>query len=127
MASVPVLGRRTPPPLGRVGPTYGRSFGVEGGYGHTFFRVLTLRGLMGVGDYLTIDTGSVIDSGTTTTTSRSSNNAVYLQPGALIAVALGPVLLGADANVFYMPTTPISNDHAAFGAFIFGFQAGVRL
>jgi hypothetical protein len=109
------------------GSTHGQSFGLEGGYGHTFFGVLTLRGQMGVGDYLTTSTGTFISGDGTSTTTHSSSNALYLQPGALLEAALGPVLVGADASLLYMPRPPLSYDGGAFAAFIFGVQLGVRL
>ena len=109
------------------GSTHGQSFGLEGGYGHTFLGVLTLRGQMGVGDYLTTSAGTFVSGLAPPTTTHSSANAIYLQPGALLEVALGPVLVGADASVFYMPRPPLTNDGGAFAAFIFGLQLGVRM
>jgi hypothetical protein len=116
--------------------THGLSFGAEAGYGHTFFRVLTLRAILGVGDYATLttatDSGCTFNSSSataappptcTSSSSNSSTHTLYLQPEGLVEVSLGPVILGVDGSVFTMP----GSSQGAFAAFMMGVQAGARL
>jgi hypothetical protein len=118
------------------GSTHGLSFGVEGGYGHTFFGVLTLRAILGVGDYATLSTSTNTDCAYTaaspstaqaptclTSSSNSSTHTLYLQPEGLVEVSLGPAILGVDGSVFTMP----GGDRGPFAVFMMGVQAGVRL
>jgi hypothetical protein len=106
------------------------SYGIEGGYGRTLNRILLIRGVLGVGDYVEIVdgtstscTGAFPCGMPIVTTSHNTSHNLYLQPGLLVAVALGPVLIGIDANVFYMPAW----SPAAYAAFMAGGQLGVRL
>ena len=111
--------------------THGLSFGAEAGYGHTFFRVLTLRGIVGAGDYANLNTASdyvcndITNQASTcmTTSSNSAKHSFYVQPEGLVEVSLGPVILGVDASVFAMPGSPTG----PFAAFMMGIQAGARL
>ncbi len=116
------------------GTTHGRSFGFEGGYGRTFLRILTIRGQLGIGNYWTISDGTTttcagVDGPCTLVSSHGSSNTLYLQPEALVEVSLGPVLVGVDASLSYMPNVSSSAETPswAFAAFMFGAQAGVRL
>jgi hypothetical protein len=65
-------------------------YGVEGGYSVTVL-VLTLRPLVGVGEY-------TLHSSTT-----GSAHSVYIEPGATALITLGSWLVGADANVLLAP------------------------
>jgi hypothetical protein len=115
--------------------THGRAFSFEGGYGRTFLRILTIRGQLGIGDYWTSSAGSLTDcpdvagSACKTTLSHSGSDTFFLQPEALVQVALGPVLVGADASIIYMPNVAVSGDPQswAFAAFMVGAQLGARL
>jgi len=110
--------------------SHGLSFGAEAGYGHTFFRVLTLRGIVGVGDYAILNTATDYScsditnpASCTTTSSNGSKHSFYVQPEGLIEVSLGPVILGVDGSVFAMPGSPTG----PFAPFMMGIQAGARL
>jgi hypothetical protein len=118
----------------------GASYGLEVGYGHTFFRRLTLRGLLGAGDYAVTAEGAYgTCSGApscamiTTTYWHASRDNFYLAPGALLEVALGPVLIGVDANLIYIPSAEgayagAANVHpVTFASITGGAQLGVRL
>jgi hypothetical protein len=115
------------------GSTHGSSFGVEAGYGITFFRMLLARAELGLGNYRLDNKGSITTcdfacTTSTTTTTSSSSNTPYLQPGILLALQLGPVLVGADASVFFMPSAPFATPIGGpFAAFMVGAQLGVRL
>ncbi|HXX66111.1 MAG TPA: hypothetical protein VEK07_02960 [Polyangiaceae bacterium] len=116
------------------GTDRGKSLGVEGGYGHTLFRMLIFRAQLGLGDYLLTSTATTNCLPPPSTapcaiaTAHSSNSALYFQPGALVQVALGPVLIGADASWFFLPEPPPgSTGGRSYGAFLVGAQLGIRL
>ena len=93
--------------IGGCGSTHGFSYGIEGGYGHTFAKVLVLRAVLGVGDYATTFEGTTTVCQTpltcNSTTSSGSAHSVYLEPQAMVALSVGYVLVGVDAGVFYLP------------------------
>ena len=115
--------------------THAASYGLELGYGHTFFGRLLVRGLLGIGDRIvTSDGTSETCSGTApctmpvTTTSHASRGDLYLAPAVLVGVMLGPVLVGADATLVYMPTAGAPDSFsAAFASLSLGGQLGLRL
>ena len=123
------------PSPGGCGSTHAASYGLELGYGRTFLQVLMVRAQLGVGDYaLTSDSTSTTCTDTpmcttwSTTESHASRNNLYLAPGALLAVTLGPVLVGLDANVYYMPSAAYPGGRpATYSAFMGGAQLGVKL
>jgi hypothetical protein len=122
------------------GSDSGASYGIELGYGHTYFKALTLRGLLGAGEYLVTEDGWVTTcpSPDCTQLTMSPIHALrdyfYFAPGALAQIALGPVTIGLDANLFYLPNAgppgafPDSPHRSApFFSFMGGAQLGVRL
>jgi hypothetical protein len=63
-----------------------------------------------------------------TTTSHTSRGDLYLAPAVFVGVMLGPVLVGADATLVYMPTAGAPDSFSAtFAALSLGGQLGVRL
>jgi hypothetical protein len=117
--------------IGGCGSTHGFSYGIEGGYGHTFAKVLVLRAVLGVGDYATTFEGTTTVCQTpltcNSTTSSGSTHSVYLEPQAMIALSLGYVLVGVDAGVFYLPHVDQPVQSSMFASYRIGFQLGVRL
>jgi hypothetical protein len=64
----------------------------------------------------------------TSTTSHASRGDLYLAPAVLVGVTLGPVLVGADATLVYMPTAGApDSSSAAFASLSLGGQLGLRL
>jgi hypothetical protein len=121
---------------GGCGSTHAASYGLELGYGHTFFGRLMVRGLLGLGDRIvTSDGTSTACSGVpacqmvVTKSSHASRGDLYLAPAVLVAVTLGPVFVGVDATLVYMPTTGAPNNapSAPFAALLPGAQLGLRL
>jgi hypothetical protein len=116
---------------GGCGSSHGFSYGVEGGYGHTFAKLLVLRAVLGVGDYTTQfeDTTTVCTTPATcdSTTSHGSTRSMYLEPQALLALTVGYVLVGVDAGAFYLPHIDQPFQSSTFASFRVGFQLGVRL
>lgn len=114
------------------GLSWGRSFGFEGGYGRTFFRILTVRGQIGIGDYLTTAEATGSCPGMTCSTGTlspppSASHGMYVQPEVLVALTPGPFVIGTDASVLYMPSAIGSGAAGSFAAFMLGLQWGVRL
>lgn len=117
----------------------GASYGVELGYGRTFLRRLTVRGLLGVGDYRVTANGEVTTcSGatpglctmSTMTSWHAAHDNLYLAPGVLLEVALGPVIVGVDANLIYLPSAEgayAGSSAATFASFMGGAQLGATL
>jgi hypothetical protein len=96
-------------------------YGFEGGYGSKF-GPLTLRGQVGVGNYhesFDVSVGSVQSS--------SSHDSLYIEPGATLLIAIGKLLLGADANVLILPNTSDASGKTSFdAAFTLHGQVGLR-
>src|SRR5580700_2415153 len=76
---------------GSCGSAHAASYGLELGYGHTFFGRLLVRGLLGIGDRIeTSDGTSEACSGTApcsmpvSTTSHASRGDLYLAPAVLV-------------------------------------------
>jgi hypothetical protein len=118
--------------LGSCSSDHGVSLGAEVGYGSTYFRLLTIRGQLGVGDYVgstDLTEFTCTSAPCTGVTSHPSSHNLYLEPGVLFAITLGPVLIGADSGVLYLPsyTRPGSTASSTFAALMFGFQLGMRL
>ena len=117
------------------GSSHGRSFGLEGGYSRTFFRMVMVRVQFGIGDYLMTSESTsmaacadIACSTPLTMSSQSSTNSIYLQPEILLALTLGPVLVGPDASLFYMPTPAVwDGTGRSFAAFMMGLQLGIRV
>jgi len=120
-------------PSGSCGSEHAATYGAEIGYGRTLFRMLTIRGLLGLGDYELTNhtTEPPCNSSPCYPISPQSQGAranFYLAPAALVEVALGPVLAGLDATLFYMPSAAAPGAPAAtFTTFMGGVQLGVRL
>ena len=130
------LGMRPSQPRrpGGCGSNNGMSLGAEVGYGRTFFERVIARGLVGVGDYIATSdswyqTCTAAFSSCTTTTSHHTSHNIYLQPGILVAITLGPVLVGADASFLYVPSgaPPGGSTSSPFAALMLGVQLGARL
>jgi hypothetical protein len=116
--------------LGGCGSSHGFSYGIEGGYGRTFAKLLVLRAVLGVGDYATTfeDTTTVCQTlSCYSTTSRGSTHSMYLEPQAMVALTAGYVLVGLDAGVFYLPHIDQPVQSSTFASYRVGFQLGVRL
>jgi hypothetical protein len=125
--------------VGNTEDTHAASYGVELGYGTTLFRRLTLRGQLGVGDYAVASDWTVSKCNGAPSCSmapmRSLANGdnLYLAPGVLLQVTLGPVLVGVDGNLFYMPSSAYPQSGGphgqggTFAALMAGAQLGVRL
>lgn len=114
--------------------THAASYGLELGYGHTFFGRLLVRGLLGIGDRIvTSDVsetcwGMAACSMPASMTSHASRGDLYLAPAVLVGVTMGPVLVGADATLVYMPTAGAPDSFsAAFASLSLGGQLGLRL
>jgi hypothetical protein len=115
------------------GTSHGFSYGVEGGYGRMFAQRLIVRAQLGLGEHVVNVEGTTFicqgsASSCSTTTSHSSTHFLYLEPALLIALSLGPLLVGIDGSVFFMPKV----DDPAIGSTTFtqfrvGAQLGVRL
>jgi hypothetical protein len=120
---------------GSCGSVHAATYGAELGYGRTFFGFLTLRGEVGIGDYVLVTDGtsSMCTNGPpctmwTTTQSHATGHNFYVAPAALVEAALGPVLVGLDATYFYFPSDGAPYpERSAFAAFMGGVQLGVRL
>jgi hypothetical protein len=114
---------------GGCSSNHATSFGADLGYGHTFFRWLLVRGVLGAGDYFSTSnghTGTCTASGCTTTSFHNASHNLYLQPALLIAAKLGPVLVGTDASWLWMPvaTRPGASASSSFAALYLGGQLG---
>lgn len=73
---------------------HGLTYGIEGGYGLRLFGLLTVRGVIGFGNY-----AEIVERSSSAGTSSETHNSPYLLPSALAMLALGPVLVGADAGL----------------------------
>lgn len=125
--------------VGNTENTRAASYGAEFGYGISLLRHLTLRGQLGVGDYAVASQWTVSRCGnaatcsTTPMQSRASGNKAYLAPALLLEASFGPLLVGLDANLFYIPSGgylqsgPADERGAAFAALMVGAQVGVKL
>lgn len=114
---------------GSAGET-GASYGAELGYGRPVLQRLTLRGLLGVGDYVVMaHEEEILCSGPRSF--HASRDNVYLAPGVLLEVALGPAIVGLDANFLYMPSAEAAyagpGHPVTFASFMGGAQLGVGL
>jgi hypothetical protein len=117
------------------GSAHGFSYGVEGGYGRMFAQRLIVRAQLGIGDHAvnvegTTDTcqGNGLSASCSTTTSHSSTHFLYLEPALMIALIFGPVLVGIDGSIFFMPQVDALGIGATpFTQFRVGAQLGVRL
>lgn len=120
---------------GPCGSTHAASYGLELGYGHTFFRMLLVRALLGVGDRVVTGDGTTWTcSGTPTcsmlvpTRSHASRGDLYWAPSVLVAALVGPVLVGADVTLLYMPEAGSPGGPSApFVSVYSGAQLGLRL
>ena len=116
---------------GGCGSSHGFSYGVEGGYGLSFERLLLLRAVVGVGDYVnTTDSTTTIcqsDHTCASSTSHTAAHSIYIEPQALLALTWSYFFLGLDASVFYLPHIAQPASASTFTSFRFGFQLGARL
>jgi hypothetical protein len=76
-------------------------YGLEVGY-NLRLPVITVRPQVGVGKYTLNVDGSAQVFGVSYSGSSTWDN-VYLEPGILVKASFGMWLLGADANVFWLP------------------------
>jgi hypothetical protein len=112
------------------------AYGTEVGYEVPLIPWVTVRGVLGLGDYVATYTssstacvGTPVCSSVTTKSQATSNN-FYLDPGFLLQASLGPILLGFDVNLYIMPSAsdPGANrPSAAFAALMGGAQAGITM
>ncbi len=68
-------------------------YGVEGGYGVKLLGLVTVRGLVGVGNF-TLDYTGI---------GQLSLNNLYIEPGLTATVSLGLLYVGADLSVLVLP------------------------
>ena len=102
---------------GGCGAVHAVTYGVEGGYGVTPARWLTLRWLVGLGDYAEIVDG---------TSSSQTHNSPYIAPSMLALLSIGPVLVGADAGVLITGFSNGSGQYPAGASVMLHAQFGVR-
>ncbi|HXN31944.1 MAG TPA: hypothetical protein VN894_08785 [Polyangiaceae bacterium] len=94
-------------------------YGIEGGYGLKLLGLLTLRGLIGLGNF-TVDLSGI---------PQPNVSNLYLEPGITALVSLGLWYFGADVNALILPgisdpTNPTSSSWAT--AVTAHGQAGVK-
>ena len=86
-------------------------YGIEAGYNFSV-SLLTVRPQLGIGNY------TLTASSPGATTSSTSN--LYLEPGVVGLLSFGQWLVGADANVLFLPgwsdSHPGGSSKAAFTA-----------
>jgi hypothetical protein len=70
------------------------AYGAEAGYGLKVVGPLTIRGLLGIGNF----TEFVDNRGQVPTLSKS-HGSLYVEPALTVILSIGPVLVGADASV----------------------------
>jgi hypothetical protein len=70
-------------------------YGLEGGYGVKLLGLLTLRGVLGVGNFTVDSTGGGVGN-------LSLSN-LYLEPGVTALLSFGLWYFGADLNVLILP------------------------
>ncbi|MDP9148315.1 MAG: hypothetical protein M3O36_00020 [Myxococcota bacterium] len=99
------------------GVVHAVTYGAEGGYGLRPVRWLTLRWLLGVGDY-----AEIVDR----TSSSQIHNSPYIAPEMLALVSIGPVLLGADAGVLITGFGRGPGQHPAGASVMLHAQLGLR-
>jgi hypothetical protein len=85
----------SPVPMPVGGSYHSFVWGVEGGYGVRFLDRLTIRGQLGLGDYIDV-ADTQYSTGQSATQTRHS---FYLEPGVMTMVAIGPVFVGGDVNL----------------------------
>lgn len=94
-------------------------YGVEGGYGLSLLGLLTLRGLIGVGNF-TVDYTGI---------GHLSLNNLYVEPGITALITLGILYFGADVNVLVLPgiSDPTNPAHSSWVTALTAHgQVGVR-
>jgi hypothetical protein len=97
-------------------------YGVEGGYGSKILGLLTLRAQVGVGNF-----GQTVETKTGIATDSRTFNSLYVEPGILVMLPLGPILIGGDANVLVLPSRAYPDGHTALdAAFTVHAQIGVK-
>jgi hypothetical protein len=114
----PVLVSSAPMPVG--GSYHSLAYGLEGGYGVRFFDELTVRAQLGLGDYVDIEDTQYSTGATTTRTHHS----LYLEPGVMTMIALGPVFVGGDLNLLIADFAYQGSKYGA--AFTLHAQLGVK-
>jgi hypothetical protein len=97
-------------------------YGVEAGYDIHPIAHVTLRPQLGVGNVSFYERSSVeiVVNGSLVSLDGSAND-LYLEPGLTAMVFLGPLLLGADASLLWLPG--LAGSTAAFSAH---GQAGIH-
>jgi hypothetical protein len=96
------------------------AYGIEGGYGIRFFDRLTIRALLGLGDYIDVEDTEY----STGATSSQIHHSFYLEPGVTTMVAIGPVFVGGDLNLLIAEFAYQASRYGA--AFTLHAQLGVK-
>lgn len=103
--------------------------GLEAGYS-LHISALIIRPQLGFGDASLTSfanfNGTSNNPGTTVGNFSVTNQRFYLEPGLVGLVTLGPIYVGADVNLLFIPDAePSTGD--AYSSFAFGAQLGIRL
>ncbi|MDP9033629.1 MAG: hypothetical protein M3O50_02395 [Myxococcota bacterium] len=97
------------------------TYGLEGGFGSKLLGLVTLRGTVGIGNYT-----ETVDTKVLNVSSSHSSSSLYIEPGVTGLVTLGPLLVGADANILILPSrTRIDLRSSTDVAFTMHGQIGV--
>jgi hypothetical protein len=88
-------------------------YGIEAGY-DVRVAVVTLRPQLGVGNCTLSESGFLEQNGLPSVSSSKITSSVYLEPGVTGLLSFGPVIVGADANVLFLPR--LSGSQPAFTA-----------
>lgn len=90
---------------------------------------LTIRPQLGFGDAsitsLEPFAGTVNNPATNVANFSVTKQRLYLEPGIVALVQLGPIFVGADVNLLVIPDGELDNGNA-FASFAFGGQAGLK-
>jgi hypothetical protein len=88
-------------------------YGIEAGY-DVRVAFVTLRPQLGVGNCTLSESGFLEQNGLPSVSSSKSTSSVYLEPGVTGLLSFGPLIVGADANVLFLPR--LSGSQPAFTA-----------
>ena len=70
--------------------THSYMYGFEAGYGFKILEILTIRGLIGIGNY-------------NYSAGNANWNTIYAEPGIMAMVSLGGFFVGADGGLLVLP------------------------